>query len=137
MPDAEQNKKILEMAADVRKFEIGLFWQRSLFFWGFIEQIECKVLDYRLFGKEGKVQQKNWWLQARRYSVSKLTIALSDFTIAIWLLLMAKATPWNIPAGAKNLSFLIPVAAICYAGLMLCAGRSTPRSGESCPPQSN
>ncbi len=28
--------KILEMAVDVRKFEIGLFWQRSLFFWGFI-----------------------------------------------------------------------------------------------------
>ena len=32
----EQKKKILEYAADVRKFEISLFWQRSLFFWGFI-----------------------------------------------------------------------------------------------------
>ena len=30
------NTKALEMAADVRKFEIGLFWQRSLVFWGFI-----------------------------------------------------------------------------------------------------
>lgn len=28
--------KIFETAADVRKFEIGLFWQRSLFFWGLI-----------------------------------------------------------------------------------------------------
>jgi hypothetical protein len=27
--------KILELTADVRKFEIGLFWSRSLFFWGF------------------------------------------------------------------------------------------------------
>jgi|SRR5580704_922268 hypothetical protein len=32
----DQKKLILEYAADVRKFEIGLFWQRSLFFWGFI-----------------------------------------------------------------------------------------------------
>ena len=31
-----QKEKILEYAADVRKFEINLFWQRSLFFWGFI-----------------------------------------------------------------------------------------------------
>src|SRR5579862_2464549 len=28
--------KYFDVAADVRKFEIGLFWQRSLFFWGFI-----------------------------------------------------------------------------------------------------
>ncbi len=26
--------KILELASDIRKFEIGLFWQRSAFFWG-------------------------------------------------------------------------------------------------------
>jgi hypothetical protein len=31
----EKNLKILEITADVRKFEIGLFWSRSLFFWGF------------------------------------------------------------------------------------------------------
>jgi len=32
----EQREKILRYAADVRKFEIERFWQRSLFFWGFI-----------------------------------------------------------------------------------------------------
>jgi hypothetical protein len=31
----EKHFKILELSADVRKFEIGLFWTRSLFFWGF------------------------------------------------------------------------------------------------------
>jgi hypothetical protein len=31
----EKNLKILEIASDVRKFEISLFWSRSLFFWGF------------------------------------------------------------------------------------------------------
>jgi hypothetical protein len=189
MPTDEE-KKTFELAADVRKFEISLFWQRSLFFWGFIgasfvayatllrdgnadkdlplaiacfgfvcsvawtlanrggkywqeywenevEEIECKVLGYRLFGKEGNVQQKNWWLQARRYSVSKLTISLSDFTIAIWLLLMLKTLPWSPLSVCKNLSVLMPIAAICYAGLMLYAGRSTPRDTDPCPPQLN
>ncbi len=28
----EQKKKILEYAADVRKFEVERFWQRSIFF---------------------------------------------------------------------------------------------------------
>src|ERR1035441_7663249 len=32
----EQKTKILEYAADVRKFEVERFWQRSIFFWGFI-----------------------------------------------------------------------------------------------------
>lgn len=31
-----QKSKILEYATDVRKFEIERFWNRSLFFWGFI-----------------------------------------------------------------------------------------------------
>lgn len=31
-----QMAEILRLAADVRKFEIDLFWRRSLFFWGFI-----------------------------------------------------------------------------------------------------
>jgi hypothetical protein len=35
MPDRSQDEKILEYATDVRKFEILLFWTRSLFFWGF------------------------------------------------------------------------------------------------------
>jgi hypothetical protein len=36
MPDKDDFRKAFDFAADVRKFEIGLFWQRSLFFWGFI-----------------------------------------------------------------------------------------------------
>jgi hypothetical protein len=35
MPDTCDSIKILEYANETRKFEIGLFWQRSLFFWGF------------------------------------------------------------------------------------------------------
>lgn len=30
------SEKIVEYAADTRKFEIDLFWRRSVFFWGFL-----------------------------------------------------------------------------------------------------
>ena len=32
----EQKVKTFDHASDVRKFEIDLFWKRSLFFWTFI-----------------------------------------------------------------------------------------------------
>jgi hypothetical protein len=35
MPNKDDFRKAFDFAADVRKFEISLFWQRSLFFWGF------------------------------------------------------------------------------------------------------
>jgi hypothetical protein len=34
--DRTDYQRAFDFAADVRKFEIGLFWQRSLYFWGFI-----------------------------------------------------------------------------------------------------
>jgi hypothetical protein len=34
-PSDEKNLKTLEIADQVRRFEISLFWTRSLFFWGF------------------------------------------------------------------------------------------------------
>ena len=36
VPDGEQLIKALAYAAETRRFEIERFWQRSLFFWGFI-----------------------------------------------------------------------------------------------------
>ena len=35
----ERNMKTLELADRVRRFEIGLFWTRSLFFWGFTARL--------------------------------------------------------------------------------------------------
>jgi hypothetical protein len=147
--DAESpTVKYFEIAADVRKFEIGLFWQRSLFFWGFIgaafvayadlgnrdnldhagqiivacfgfvcsvawtllnrgskywqeaweaktERREGAVLGEDLFARDEPVQRKFILLRARRYSVSKLVIALSDFTALIWLLLSVRLLPWD------------------------------------------
>jgi hypothetical protein len=38
MPDQQtpSNEKAFDVAVDTRKLEIQLFWNRSLFFWGFI-----------------------------------------------------------------------------------------------------
>jgi len=35
-PDADKTKKALEHALDIRKFEIGLYWQRAAYFWALI-----------------------------------------------------------------------------------------------------
>lgn len=141
--------KAFETAVETRKLEIQLFWNRSLFFWGFIasafiayawlrrfssdislviacfglvcsvawsfgnrgskywqESWETKVEEimkcweelwktevddikfsviWSMFSKQEKIQNKNCWLRARKFSVSKLAIALSDYTIFLWL----------------------------------------------------
>ena len=137
----EQKKKILEIAAEVRKFEIEKFWQRSIFFWGFIgaafvayaqlfgrgdlpffvacfglvcsvawalqnrgskywqeawetkvESVENDVFGVDLFANREPLQRKGFW-GAQTFSVSRLTIALSDFTVLVWIALAAKAFP--------------------------------------------
>lgn len=140
---SEQKDKILQYAADVRKFEIEKFWQRSIFFWGFIgaafvayaqlfgkydrdlsffvacfglicsvawtlqnrgskywqeaweakvESVESDVLGVNLFANREPLQRKGFW-GAQTFSVSKLTIALSDFTVLVWIALAAKSFP--------------------------------------------
>jgi hypothetical protein len=45
--DSEEKKlSELQLANEVRKFEINLFWQRSLFFWGLIA---ATLLSYANF----------------------------------------------------------------------------------------
>lgn len=120
-----------------RRFEIDLFWKRSLFFLGFIaasivafaeftrigsryavvaaafgflsslawafanrgskfwqeywesriKELEADMVGPGLFDPNDNVMpKKDWWfLSAERYSVTKLTIALSYFMATIWL----------------------------------------------------
>jgi hypothetical protein len=137
--NAQQKSDILKYAADVRKFKIEKFWQRSLFFWGFIaaafvayaalyakddlltlfiacfglvcsfawtlqnrggkywqeaweqkvESVEVAVLGAPLFSNPERRKRKGLW-GASRFSVSRLTIALSDFTVIVWMALAAR-----------------------------------------------
>lgn len=144
----ENNIKLFDVAADVRKFEVTLFWQRSVFFWGLIaatfvgyaslkddaslrflvacfgvicslawalaargskywyEAWEQKVADaeLRAFGTDmftelRPVHAHGVVWRARRFSVTRIVISLSDFTLFVWFLLAGSASPgWHISA---------------------------------------
>lgn len=173
----DQKVNILKYAAETRKFEIERYWQRSLFFWGFIgaafvsyaalydktdkllplviacfglvcsvawtlqnrgskywqeawEQkviaVERDVLGASLFSNSEPIQKKGIW-GASKYSVSKLAVALSDFTVIIWVVLMIKAFP-----AVSVKTFLTPsdfalifiVFTVVYIVLLFVFGRS-------------
>ncbi len=168
--------KIFDVAADVRKFEIDLFWRRSIFFWGFIaasfiaysaiatrsdaptelliavssfglvcsiawtlanraskfwqeaweaklETLEKDVLGIDLF--KAKFTPTDWYFWgAHRYSVSRLAIALSDFTVLLWVYLLARAALDMEVETIMDPSVLIPIFTLGYIVAMFIWGRS-------------
>jgi hypothetical protein len=173
----ELQKMILEYAADVRKFEIDLFWRRSLFFWGFIsvafvaygvllkqtdkefalavscfglicsvawtlqnrgskywqeaweqkvETVEKEVLGAALFSNWEPVKKKGPW-GAAKFSVSKLAIALSDFTVFIWLVLIWKVNPLQaqiVTVFTSSLGNALAVITLIYIAVLFIQGRT-------------
>lgn len=167
-------------AFETRKFEIGLFWQRSLFFWGFIaaafvayaaiatqgtpdntlllgiacfgvvcsvawtlanrgskywqaaweaklETYEEDLLGVRLFSASYTPRKRAWWGEWH-YSVSRLTMALSDFTVGLWLFLAIRTLPpfhWPVALDAPALMLIVT---ILYVLFMLVFGRSEKRA---------
>jgi hypothetical protein len=109
----------------------GKFWQES---WeAKVERIEPSVTG-AMFSQPEEIQShKDFWLRGRRFSVSKLAIALSDYTIILWLAIIV----WEmfhffltvpLVACAKPLSFIAFIAfSAVYAASLLIAGRSTVR----------
>jgi len=141
MPNIKSLRKAFDVAHENRKLEITLFWQRSLFFWGFVATalvgyatsygknaelsfifaifgLICSVI-WALGNRGSKYWQKYWeekvnfyqhyttgelffdrlpgepkfneLYAARRVSVSKLTMALSDYMILMWFFLCCNA----------------------------------------------
>ncbi len=160
----DQKKLILQMAAEMRKFEIGLLWQRSLFFWGFIgsafiayaaydksgtddlraliasfgivcsvawtlqnrgskywqeaweqkvKAVETDVLGVALFSNIEPREEKGFW-GARRFSVSNLLTALSDFTVLVWVALSIMTVASLVENNRLWLA-AVPVAALVAA----------------------
>jgi len=137
----EKNKKAFEILLDNRKFEIDLFWRRSMFFWGFIvsafvgyttlkvKNCDSLTLIIAIFGfvcsfcwtmvnRGSKYWQENWetkidklekdivgelfkiqepiqnkgcWLSAKKYSVSRITIALSYYVTILWFFIIVNS----------------------------------------------
>ena len=194
---------LFETATDTRKFEIDLFWKRSLFFWGFIAAafagyatvkeslfalilacfgLACSVI-WTLGNRGSKYWQEAWeekveriedalprselitapmprartnlpilpmfatrepidatkrrWLRGRLYSVSKLTIALSDYTSFLWFGLMIRSVlvvgherhlwdAWVFLATSRKWTWLaFPILTALFLGLVVWQGRTT------------
>jgi len=103
------------------------------------EAWETKVERYEepvvgaLFAKEEDRQDKGWWLASRKFSVSKLAIALSDYVLLLWFALVA----WDVavrlnPAVAQSVTkqgavLVFTGFSILYLLLLVACGRKTPR----------
>jgi hypothetical protein len=79
-----------------------------------------------LFKEREYKENEHWWLAARKFSVSKIAIALSDFTILIWFVLMMSHvinifTNPTLPV----FSVLITSASILYVLFMAHKGGSS------------
>jgi hypothetical protein len=88
-----------------------------------------------LFASETPIQtHKGCWLQARRYSVSKLTTALSDYIFILWVSLVAwgllrRYAPLVVQPWLKEASvFLCVAGSATFLVLLLVFGRSSKRS---------
>jgi len=96
-----------------------------------IEAVEDSVTG-PLFKESLPQQNKGWWLSGRRYSVSKLAIAVSDYVLLVWVAVSLRQVWLAFGGGVVNDVRLIAVIAIClvpvfYLGLVAGFGRSTPR----------
>lgn len=169
-------QKAFDIAHDNRKLEIQLFWQRSLFFWGFVAAALVGYLTaikdsspvavvFALFGlvcsivwsqgnRGSKYWQEYWenkvntlqhhttgnifydrkpknpafWdvFAGRRISVSKLTMALSDFTVFLWFLLclLTFVDSNVIVADQKVISGCLLVGTLLYCLFLLRKSKS-------------
>lgn len=93
-------------------------WERK------VETVENDVLKTNLFSNKEPIKNPKLWLAARRYSSSKLVIALSDATCAVWVALIFVAARINADAQAD----LTKLAMLCVTGwfawLLLIGARS-------------
>jgi hypothetical protein len=172
---SETLEKLLDIAVETRRFEIERFWQRSLFFWGFIaaafvgyaaiakeamwaatilmgcfglvasvawtlqnrgakywqeaweqkvERIELKLWGTKLFRHTEPLHAAGWF-GASRYSVSRLAIMLSDFTVIIWVALIFRLVRW-IPDPCHGDWWVASaiVGTVAFCGAMMTVGRS-------------
>jgi hypothetical protein len=110
------------------------YWQES---WeGKVDQYEKLVIG-RFFAHEEPVQShKGVWLRARRFSVSKISIGLSDYIFALWVaLLSAEVFRKFLPASALPLFSEIGTSSFLLFSVVFCIflfvyGHSSTRPDE-------
>lgn len=110
------------------------------------EAWETKVERYeqaavgRMFAVEEGRQDKGWWLSARKFSVSKLAIGLSDYVLILWVALVVRDVAIRIDPALGHVE-TSGSALLAFAGfsamylllLLICGGKTkrTDRTGAS------
>jgi hypothetical protein len=93
-----------------------------------VHRAELDVLGEEFFARQEQTEDwKNCWLRARRFSVSKLAIALSDFTVLTWIVLISVIVFDGISFTPKLSRAMLVVGTIIFCVLMGWAGQSSPR----------
>lgn len=99
----------------------GKYWQEA---WeGKVKSVEADVLGAPLFSNLEPLRRTGMW-GAARYSVSRLTIALSDFTVLVWLTLAVKAAPTQILTIPTGCLLIVPSVTGIYVLALFIGGRS-------------
>lgn len=96
-----------------------------------VTEFEKHIGDVDLFRAEDKLDSsKSCWLGARKYSVSRIAIALSDFSVLIWLGLIANHVisffPEHIHFSKEAKIFLVVFVTFIYMALILFVCKSKP-----------
>jgi len=84
-PDKDMMFLALEKAHEVRQFEIRLYWQRSLFFWGFI------LFFFYLYLELLKIDEQDAWVLLQ---TAGLTV-IGQFTSAAWIFVEKGSRTWQ------------------------------------------
>jgi len=102
------------------------YWQEN---W---ETIVAKIEDDvtgSLFKEREEQKNKGIWLSSRKFSVSKITIAMSDFSILVWLLLIGyhiiKITSISYHFASNCFTIIIVLFSLVFAFMMGNSGRSS------------
>lgn len=81
-----------------------------------------------LFRAEDRPQNKAFWLNSRKLSVSRVAIALSDFTLLVWLLVVVNhLLPYfsdHVALSSEAKTILTIVFTICYIAAVTIACQS-------------
>lgn len=107
------------------------YWQEN---WESIVADNESEITGELFNYRAQQQKKGFWLTSRKFSVSKVTIALSDFTVIIWASLMGyhffKAIPSMVNITPNSVAIIAIVFTVLFTVVMICAGRSSDASNS-------
>jgi hypothetical protein len=87
------------------------YWQEA---WeAKVESVELDVLGAHLFRNREPLKRRGLW-GPRMFSVSRLAIALSDFTVLVWLALACKVFPFTHPFVAHGQSAIAASFTVIY-----------------------